>query len=119
VQGECPSLKDYLLRCKELLRELSLRNGLEDLSHLKYHTLALSRVLYKTRKGEERKRYQLKAYYTEGKRQKSKTLLSWREGEVPEELKEVVYLYRGTKHLQRAVEYLKVFEERNFLKKEA
>jgi len=100
-----PTLSYQLEKLKGIIREFCREYRLEDLSDLKYHTLAVSVVAYK-RNRKSYRRVQLKAYYTKEGVQKTKTLMSWKEGEEPKGVGKFVYLYRSTKHLQKSLENL-------------
>ncbi|NPB06930.1 MAG: hypothetical protein GXO03_04915 [Aquificae bacterium] len=99
-------LERLLKRLKRSLKRLCRQEGIEDLSHLRYHTVALSEAVYRSPGGKTYRRYQLKAYYADGRRQRTKTVKSWREDDLPQSVKRIVALYRAVKHIQRALKSL-------------
>ena len=95
-----PTLEKALEDLKGTLRDLCKVYGIEDLSRLQYHTIAVG--MSETRKsGKVYKRVQLKGF-----NEKSRTIASWKEGEAPRDLFRLVNLYRACKHLSKACDYL-------------
>ncbi|RME10821.1 MAG: hypothetical protein D6804_03950 [Aquificota bacterium] len=78
---------------------------MEDLTHLNYHSLSLVES-YVVRKGKTYKRLQLKAFYTKNGKLRSKTIRSFKPENAPREIQTLIKLYRGIKHLSRAIDYL-------------
>lgn len=104
-----PTLENALEGLRQAIRDICGTYGIEDLSTLKYETIAVNRTqIRKTTRGGIRtyNRIQLKGYYhTEGS-QKTRTVASWKEEDAPEDLYKLVNLYRACKHLSRACDYL-------------
>lgn len=95
-----PTLVEVLEDLKQTLREMCKRYGIEDLSALKYRTVAIGTAEIR-KKGRVYKRAQLKAFTD-----RSKTIASWKEEEAPKDLLKLVNHYRACKHLSRACDYL-------------
>lgn len=99
-----PTVEEALKELKQALKDLCKVYGIEDLSHLKYKTIAINEVEVKkeTRDGiKVYPRIQLKGYNT-----KSKTIASWSKEKAPKDLFRLVNLYRACKHLSKACDYL-------------
>jgi len=104
-----PTLEETLQRLKQTLKDLCKVYSIEDLSTLKYETIAINRTQIKKSTAQGIRTYnriQLKGYYRKDGKQKTKTIASWKEEEVPKDLFRLVNLYRATKHLSRACDYL-------------
>lgn len=99
-----PTLERILTDLKQTLQEMCKRYGIEDLSTLKYRTVAIGTAEIR-KKGKVYRRTQLKAFSD-----KSKTIASWREEEAPRDLPKLVNLYRACRHLSRACDYLFVIK---------
>lgn len=95
-----PTLEGALEDLKQTLRDLCKAYGIEDLSRLQYHTIAIGTT--ETRKnGKVYRRIQLKGFD-----ERSKTIASWKEEDTPYGLSKLVNLYRACKHLSKACDYL-------------
>ena len=95
-----PTLEGVLEELRQALRDVCKVYGIEDLSRLQYHTIAVGTS--ETRKnGRTYRRIQLKGF-----NEKSKTIASWREEDTPRDLYRLVNLYRATKYLSKACDYL-------------
>lgn len=100
-----PNIEKTFEELKSELQNLCKACGLEDLTHLNYHSLSLVES-YVVRKGKTYKRLQLKAFYTKNGKLRSKTLKSFKPEEAPPQLQTLVLLYRGLKHFSKALDYL-------------
>jgi len=98
---DCIREVERLLQGK--LEDLSLSLGIRDggVLNLRYSTLALSPLKVK-RKGKTYSYVQLKGITYWG----SKTVKSWREGEVPREVEALIEVYRALKALERVRNYV-------------
>ncbi|NPA40828.1 MAG: hypothetical protein GXO18_00935 [Aquificae bacterium] len=97
-------MEETLEHLKQALKDLCKVYGIEDLSHLRYRTIAINEVEIKkeTRAGiKAYKRIQLKGYNA-----KTKTIASWSKGEEPRDLFRLVNLYRACRYLSKACDYL-------------
>ncbi|MCS6876469.1 MAG: hypothetical protein NZM36_06395, partial [Aquificaceae bacterium] len=96
--------EELLEQIKELSKAVSIADA--DLANIAYETLATEETEIRKLTGKGLKVYtytQLKGY----KDGKSYTLKSWRTEQAPIRLlSELVRLYRGARHLKKAIEYL-------------
>ena len=102
-ESSFPTLMGCLEELMSQLKEMCQAYGIkEDLTTLRYETVAVSETWARNKMGKVYKRIQLKGY-REGR---TKTIKSWSEGTVPTDLYKLVNLYRACKHLSRACDYL-------------
>ncbi|HID65525.1 MAG TPA: hypothetical protein EYP32_01005 [Aquificaceae bacterium] len=103
------TLEETLKELLKTLKEVCRIHKIEDLSTLKYETIALAHTQIRKTTSQGIKSYrrvQLKAYLHKEGKQKTKTLASWKEEETPAEIYRLVNLYRACKNLSRACDYL-------------
>ena len=104
-----PTLEETLNQLLQTLKDLCKIYSIEDLSPLKYETIAIARTQIKKPTAEGIRTYnriQLKGYLHKEGKQKTKTLASWKEEEAPKDIFRLVNLYRACKYLSKACDYL-------------
>lgn len=95
-----PTLEEVLEELKQTLKDICKVYGIEDLSNLQYHTIAVG-ISETHKRGKVYRRIQLKGFNS-----KSKTITSWKEEEAPADLYKLVNLYRACKNISKACDYL-------------
>ena len=100
-----PTLEKVLEDLKSTLQDLCQTYRIEDLSHLKYWTIVVNHTEI-NKNGKTYRRVQLKAFYGQEGKTKSKTIKSWSETKAPRHLQSLVALYRACLYLSRACDYL-------------
>lgn len=98
-------LEELLDSLKSQLTALCMSYHIEDLSNLKYWTVAESRVQVHVR-GKFYQKVQLKGYYGKDGRNRSRTIKSWSVRKAPRDLGRLVLLYRACKSLDTAIQHL-------------
>ena len=94
-------LEELMSQLKEMCQSCGIK---EDLTALRYETIAISETWVRNKAGRRYKRIQLKGY----KEGRTSTITSWSEGTAPADLYKLVNLYRACKHLAKACDYLSV-----------